>query len=109
MNNNTKRAFVFDFLRQVGISVLNAHSVAHVTTNLTKATVYHVLRKRNFSHKKAIDFILTMTPRQESEITRLIMQNSNSRVRNAYFNSRKRGLNHDRAMNAALSVRINLL
>lgn len=101
-NNNIKRAGVANFLQRVGISHINAVSVAHVTTNLQKAMIYHTLRKRHFTHRDAMGVIIGLTARQQSELQAIIMSEQNSRVRNAYFNARKMGVTHNKAMNAAL-------
>jgi len=99
---------VFSFLTSLGTSHINAISVAHVTTNLEKAMVYHMLRKRHFTHRDAMDFIQRLTPQNYSELKSIILKENNSRVRNSYFNARKRGLTHNKAMNAALMTKLGL-
>lgn len=87
---------------------MNAISVAHATTNLENAIIYHILRQKHFSHRDALIFITTMTSRQMSEFKSIILKENNSRVRNSYFNARKRGLNHNKAMNVALITKLEL-
>jgi len=43
-----------------------------------------------------------------SEFKSIILKENNSRVRNSYFNARKRGLNHNKAMNVALITKLEL-
>lgn len=108
LSNNIKRAGVANFLMRVGISHINAISVAHATTNLEKAIVYHLLRKRHFSHRDAVIFITSLTPRQMSELQSIILKDPNSGVRNAYFNARKTGKTHNKAMNAAMIKKLGM-
>jgi len=108
MNNNIKRAGVANFLLRSGISHINAIGVAHVTTNLEKAMIYQTLRKRHFTHRAAIIIITTLTPRQQSELQTLIFREPNASIRNAYFNARKRGVNHPTAMNTAMFKKLGM-
>jgi hypothetical protein len=102
MNNNLKSTGVANFLVRCGISNINAVSVAHVTTNLQKAMIYQTLRKRHFTHRNAMGVINGLTARQQSELETIIMKSNKSSVRNAYFNARKMGATHNKAMNSAL-------
>ena len=43
-----------------------------------------------------------LTARQQSELETIIMKSNKSSVRNAYFNARKMGATHNKAMNSAL-------
>jgi len=107
-SNNIKRAGVANFLQRCGISHINAVNVSHVTTSLEKAMIYHVLRKKHFTHRDAMIVITGLTGRQQSELQSIIMRENNSRVRNAYFNARKMGVTHNKAMNAAIFKKMGM-
>lgn len=49
-----------------------------------------------------------MTARQMSEFKSIILKEPNSGVRNAYFNARKNGKTHNKAMNAAMIKKLGM-
>lgn len=108
MLRRNNRTHIFDFLVGLDIAPLNARSVAHETTDLSKAIIYYILRKRQFSHSMSLRFVLGLSPRQQNELEVLVLRGDNSargvraaspRAVNAYFNSIRRGYTHEAAMN----------
>lgn len=115
MLRRNNRTHIFDFLVGLDIAPLNASGVAHETTDLSKAIIYYILRKRRFSHPMSLRFVLGLSPRQQNELEVLVLGGGNTargvsaaspRAVNIYFNSIRRGYTHEAAMGRFMLAQI---
>lgn len=111
---NVSRQIIHKFLTNVGHSNSNARDVSGASTDLTRAILYYIARKRDFSHQQALNFIKSLSNSNMRNITRITTRqgnnNKNNNLRNRsniYYRVRRTGGNHTHAMNAVMLHMLN--